>query len=1123
MRMLRFAVLLALTLPGIFAVGNAAGSGPLSEYRVYCEPGQLAMMFANFEEEIEIPATLEFQGQTWTKIRMRIRGDGTRKVPKKSLRFTFPDKRFADGREVLNLNSDYLDLSYIRNFVSSRLMRESGQPCFDAEYGRLFINDELYGVYIKLERIDEDFLRRRGMDPEGNLYKAALDGSSLSPSDNLAIHWEKKTNSNESWDDLRTFIRDINTVSDSDYLQFTKTRLDYDKMVNVLAMNMLLSNGSTYFHNYYMYHDVKGSGRWTMIPWDMDVTLGSHFSKHYPYHKSSSVWTDDNPFLERALICDTIFNAIQARVQELAGTIFTPEFVNPIIDSVVCVLRDAVEEDEKDNIASVDDWLEQIDHEKNFVANRSRILLRQLATWPRPFRVANTPDIFTATDTIRFHWQHSQPPPDQEVRYRLVFSPDKTFQDEDRKVVVDGLRDTSLTITALPAPGRYFWFVEATVDDKFYVEGTNFPLEFVVADGSELPTEIEGELLLRRAESPYQANSDVYIRPGAVLRAEAGVEIRMAAGSSIYVEGRLELLGQADAPLRLRPSLADQRWGALVFQQSEGRSLLRYCKVEGASVGGRPDRQPAAISVHETLVDIEHCDFIGCGQSIAAEGGRLGIVGCRFHEGNFGDQINLRSTTALIEDCHFFAVDGGDAIDLEFVNDVAVRYCRFWGGKDDAIDVDRGKGVVLEHNVVHDFSDNGITASDSSELMVYNCIVSASGGGLEAKGGARIRGRHLTLYANEWSLRMLEQEQVPGGGDIELENSILAAGKEGTAQVEGSGQYLLRWSLLDTELAPGEGNLSGDPQLLAPADGKFDLRPNSPCLDAANPEGAADPDGSRPDMGAQLLRLALPGNIVINEINYNSAAGVDGGDWIELFNRSDESLDLGGWQFKDADEGHQFTLPQGSRIAPRGFLILCQDAASFAELYPQVASIQGDLGFGLSAKGELLRLYDDQGSLVDSLVYDDNSPWPSAADGRGPTLELLDASIDNARAQSWLASVEQGGTPGAVNSRPLLNNVPPIDPRITESQGLRPSPNPARDQVVLTLPNIDGRVESLALYSRPGHKLWQAAAGQLVTNAQRQIVVPLEQLASGSYLCSVKLRDKAGLIRMLYGIVTVLR
>ena len=97
-----------------------------------------------------------------------------------------------------------------------------------------------------------------GLHRGGNLYKATLDGACLSTMDDADHHWEKKTNESEDRDDLRNLIFLINAVPDKEYLNFSHSYLAYDGMVNIIALNMLLSNGSTYYHNYYMFHDIMG-------------------------------------------------------------------------------------------------------------------------------------------------------------------------------------------------------------------------------------------------------------------------------------------------------------------------------------------------------------------------------------------------------------------------------------------------------------------------------------------------------------------------------------------------------------------------------------------------------------------------------------------------------------------------------------------------------------------------------------------------------------------------------------------------------------------------------------------------------------------------------------------------
>ena len=154
--------------------------------------------------------------------------------------------------------------------------------------------------------------------------------------------------------------------------------------------------------------------------------------------------------------------------------------------------------------------------------------------------------------------------------------------------------------------------------------------------------------------------------------------------------------------------------------------------------------------------------------------------------------------------------------------------------------------------------------------------------------------------------------------------------------------------------------------------------------------------------------------IVINEINYNSASSFDTEDWVELYNNNGSPVDISGWIFKDSDDGHIFTIPQGTILNTNAYLVLCIDTTLFKPLFPDVNNFIGNVGFGLSGSGELVRLYDDQMTLIDSLTYNDNTPSPTEADGNGASLSLKNPNLDNSVAENWVAS-RGHGTPGKIN------------------------------------------------------------------------------------------------------------
>jgi hypothetical protein len=187
-------------------------------------------------------------------------------------------------------------------------------------------------------------------------------------------------------------------------------------------------------------------------------------------------------------------------------------------------------------------------------------------------------------------------------------------------------------------------------------------------------------------------------------------------------------------------------------------------------------------------------------------------------------------------------------------------------------------------------------------------------------------------------------------------------------------------------------------------------------------------------------------SLVINEIMYNPADGFDTEDWVEFYNPHQYALDITGWSFKDDDDAHIFEFPENTIIDSLGFIVVSRDTAVFSTFYPDVLNVIGDMDFGLSGSGDLIRLYNNEGILIDTVHYSDIAPWPTEPDGGGPSLELIAPNLDNALAENWMASAGNG-TPGAMNS--LMVSVPE-EPMIEEvSFSVFPNPMTASSTIYI--------------------------------------------------------------------------
>ncbi len=260
--------------------------------------------------------------------------------------------------------------------------------------------------------------------------------------------------------------------------------------------------------------------------------------------------------------------------------------------------------------------------------------------------------------------------------------------------------------------------------------------------------------------------------------------------------------------------------------------------------------------------------------------------------------------------------------------------------------------------------------------------------------------------------------------------------------------------------------------------------------------------------GCQLIDSATvlePGalaSLVITEINYNGPeGGTDTSEFIEFANAGSTTVNLNGFSFSQGVT-HMFGV--NDNVASGQRFVIAYDSSAFRNRYGLNADAVWTSG-GLSNGGEDIAIVDNFGRTVDSVDFDDSSPWPANAgmtgpDGNGSSIELQTAlSSDNNVASNWIASAL--AVPGVIVNGFQVFGSPGnpyttgINTMVSDNNTIKVFPNPSKG--VITIETTTSVIQKIQLISIEGKLLRD------IQSTKNQMQLDLSALANGVYFLKV--------------------
>lgn len=306
-------------------------------------------------------------GILFDSVGVRLKGNSSYSHPnnKKSFRISFDeyiDDLRWDGLKGVHLNNCWGDPTFMREKMHLDFCRDAGVPAPRANYARVTLNGQAWGLYSLVEHVDKRFLSSRFNENDGDLFKA-VDGFGGGNPQLSDFRWygaqpalyfnryELKTEESiTGWDNLVSLIDTLN--NNSNIQASLPNKIDLRTLYRAIAVDNMFSNLDSYAgggRNFYFYFPLA-SQQMKWIVWDASLSFGAYSSGVATVENISVTYVSSAT--NRPLV-NKIFNNVTLRNEYLREycyifkSLYSSARLNPKIDSIANIIRPYVIADPK--------------------------------------------------------------------------------------------------------------------------------------------------------------------------------------------------------------------------------------------------------------------------------------------------------------------------------------------------------------------------------------------------------------------------------------------------------------------------------------------------------------------------------------------------------------------------------------------------------------------------------------------------------------------------------------------------------------------------------------------------------------------------------------------------------
>jgi spore coat protein CotH len=282
---------------------DAASVKPVADSVPLYDPLTVRTLFFEFENsdweqelaafkntDVEVPATMTVDGRRYEKVGMSFRGNSSFMMVPEGLKRSFNvsvdlinEDQDVLGFRTLNLMNGVNDPTFMRGVLFADIAA-AYVPTARANFVRVVVNGESWGIYTNLEQINRDFVEDRFNGENGVRWKvpgspgsrAGLEYIGDDPEAYKRLFEIKNKDNPRSWEALVNLTKVLNTTPPDQLEAALSPILDIDGALKFLALDNVLVNSDGYWtrgSDYYLYLDE--GGKFHVLPGDTNETFSS--------------------------------------------------------------------------------------------------------------------------------------------------------------------------------------------------------------------------------------------------------------------------------------------------------------------------------------------------------------------------------------------------------------------------------------------------------------------------------------------------------------------------------------------------------------------------------------------------------------------------------------------------------------------------------------------------------------------------------------------------------------------------------------------------------------------------------------------------------------------------------